>query len=270
MTAGGKHPATPPRRPGGGRGPAVLIGLASFAVVFVLIVGGTVTFLMLRPDPADGGSTTAAAPTRDPGQQSPATAESEDSPAPSAQGEDPTQCWSPTIPSFDSLPTGDTLSGGGLQVQLPEMYQSPGVPVGLPYLDDVQASQAPVGTGWFSTMVIGAVAWHPGEQYPGAEIASQRIVTCLFERDQWGQTQGRTLDDVATTAVTIDGMDGYRTTAVVNFAEDPMERTDASEITVVVLETPQGPGAFVTETSLGVTEHEQAAAQAHESLTAAS
>lgn len=271
-------PQHPPSPPGGGHRAAVLLGLLAFAAVFVLIVGGTAAVLLLRPAPADEGGT--GAPADEPGTVAPAEPTGSPaptdapSPAPSAPveaGTEPAECWSPALPSFDSLPSADVLSGGGLQVGLPEMFAPPGVPLGMPHLDDVQASQAPVEDGWFSTMIIGEVAWPPGVEPPGAEAASQRILQCLYEKDDmWVQVRDRSLSDPVTEAVTVDGMDGFRTTAVVSFAADSLERTDATEITVVVLETGQGPAAFVTETALGVAEHEQATAQAQQDLAAAS
>ncbi|MGO1422477.1 MAG: hypothetical protein ACTHVK_03220, partial [Brachybacterium sp.] len=62
----------------------------------------------------------------------------------------------------------------------------------------------------------------------------------------------------------------YRTTATVNFASDPLERTDATELDIVVLETDEGPSVFGTETAVGVTEHEEAADAAYETLTGVS
>ena len=54
---------------------------------------------------------------------------------------------------------------------------------------------------------------------------------------------------------------------MVNFASDPLERTDATELVVVVLETDQGPSVFGADTAIGVTEHEEAVDEAYESLT---
>jgi hypothetical protein len=53
----------------------------------------------------------------------------------------------------------------------------------------------------------------------------------------------------------------------VNFAKSNLELTDATSLTVIVLETPEGPSAFVQEIAVGVTEHEEASAEALESLT---
>ncbi|MFD1833974.1 hypothetical protein ACFSDA_02695, partial [Brachybacterium rhamnosum] len=53
-------PGTGPQRPGGGRGMPLLIGGLAFAVVFLLIVGTTVGYLVLRPG-SGGGDPTASA-----------------------------------------------------------------------------------------------------------------------------------------------------------------------------------------------------------------
>ena len=54
MHTGPQHTGTPPLTPGGGRGGPLLIGVLSFALVFLLIVGATVAYLVLRPSGLSG------------------------------------------------------------------------------------------------------------------------------------------------------------------------------------------------------------------------
>ncbi|WP_394215145.1 hypothetical protein [Brachybacterium vulturis] len=268
MHTGSQFPPTPQQVPGpGDRGTALLVGGIAFAVVFLLVVGATVSYLVLRPGggqdagspPVTGSSTATEAATT-------AAAET-GSPAPTDVVAE--RCWTPEAERSSENPSGK-LRGGGLQFIPPAVYAQRITPRGIAYANDLQGAQALVEGSWYSTTFVGAVQWQPGIEYPGAESASRIIVDCLFSANIWGETQGRTLDDEITQPVTIAGIPGYRTTATVNFASDPLERTDATALDVVVLETDQGPSVFGTETSIGVTEHEAAAEAAHASLTGVS
>lgn len=264
MHTGPQFPTAQQQTPGGGRGTALLIGGIAFAVVFLLVVGVTVGYLVLRP----GGGSAVANPTDTTSVTvtDPEATEETDSPSPTPTDVEAERCWTPETERTSTNPSGK-LRGGGLQYIPPSVYQQRFPPMGIAYTNDLQGAQALVEGSWYSTTFVGAVEWQPGIEYPGAEVASQTIVDCIFYASIWGETQGRTLDDVLTEPVTIAGMPGYRTTATVNFASDPLEKTDATALDVVVLETEQGPSVFGTETSVGVSEHEEAAAEAYESLT---
>ncbi|MDN6398976.1 MAG: hypothetical protein L0K01_00785 [Brachybacterium sp.] len=267
MHTGPQFPTTQQQAPGpGGRGTALLVGGIAFAVVFLLVVGGTVVYLVRRPggDGPDGPPVSDSSTVTDPGSSG---ATESDSPTPTDVEAE--RCWVPEQERTSQNPSGK-LRGGGLQFIPPALYEQRGTPHGIAYTTDLQGAQALVEASWYSTTFVGAVQWQPGIEYPGAEVASQTIVDCFFYANIWGEAQGRTLDDEITTPVTIAGIPGYRTTATVNFASDPLERTDATELDIVVLETDEGPSVFGTETAVGVTEHEQAADAAYETLTGVS
>ena len=265
MHTGPHSPSTQPAAPGGrGGGPApLLVGAIAFAAVFLLIVGGTIGYLMLRgngPEPSAGGAATATATTTsaDPSQSASAT--------PTGEVEEQ-RCWSPeSIEHSSSAPSGK-LRGGGLQFTPPDAYDRHRTPGGVAFMNDARGAYAEVEEDWYSGMSVGAVQWQPGVAYPGAEVASQKILSCYFSASIWGSTQGRSLDDQVTEPVTVAGMTGYRTTATVNFSKSDLERTDATSLSVIVLETPHGPSVFMQETAVGVAEHEEAADEALETLT---
>ena len=100
MHTGPQYTSTQQQGPsGGGRGTALLVGGISFAVVFLLIVGVTVGYLVLRPNGGTaGGPTTGSASVTDPeasaGSQSPTPTDVEE-----------VRCWSPdSIERFDRHP----------------------------------------------------------------------------------------------------------------------------------------------------------------------
>lgn len=269
MHTGEQHTSTQRPSPGGGgRGAALLIGALAFAVVFLLIVGVTVAYLVLRPG-GNGGAV--ASPSAEVSQSadtpSPGTGEETDTASAAPTDVEEERCWRPETPERTSSNPSGTLRGGGLQFIPPAVYDQRGTPVGVSYADDLQGAQAQVEDTWYSTVFVGEIAWQPGIEYPGAEVASQKIASCFYSANIWGETKGRSLDDEVTEPVTIAGLPGYRTTATISFAQSPMERTSATRLVVVVLETEQGPSVFGTETAVGVEEHEDAAVEAYESLT---
>ncbi|GAA1285226.1 hypothetical protein [Brachybacterium alimentarium] len=260
MHTGPQHTGTPPPTPGGGRGGPLLVGVLSFALVFLLIVGATVAYLVLRPSGLGGaGEQTTTA------HSSAASATGSASPEPTEVVEQ--RCYSPEYERTSTNPSGK-LRGGGLQFIPPAEYSGRGSTGPASFLNDTQIARGEVEKNWYSSATVGLVQWQPGIDYPGNEAASQRIAKCLFTDGSWGgKATERTWDDEVTKPVTVAGMPGYETTAVVNFGHDTLERTDATAILVVVLEADEGPSALVLEHAVGVTEHEEAAEEAYESLT---
>lgn len=261
MHTGPQYPSTQQQTPGpgGNRGGTLLIAVVSFVVVFLLIVGATVGYLVLR---TGGGASPAPSSTQASTPADPATTAS-----PTPTDVEEVRCWSPeTIERTSQNPSGK-LRGGGLQFIPPAIFDQRHSTPGHSFMNDIQSAQAHVEATWYSVMTVAAVQWQPGIEYPGAEVASQKILNCYFSANIWGDTTGRQLVDEITEPVTVAGMPGYRTTATVSFATSPLELTTGTALQVVVVETPQGPSAFVSETAIGVAEHEEAAVQAYESLT---
>lgn len=261
MHTGPQFPTSPQQPSGpGGRGSALLVGGIAFAVVFLLVVGVTVGYLVLRPT----GGPVADSP---PATTTAAGAGASDGTASATPTDvEAERCWFAEGERESKNPSGK-LRGGGLQYIPPASYAERGAPYWIAFANDLQGAQDLVEQRWYSTTFVGKVEWQPGIEYPGAEVASQKITDCFFYEADWGETTGRTLDDKVTVPVTIAGMPGYRTTATVNFETDPLKKTDATALDVTVLETPQGPSVFGSETAVGVAEHEEAAEAAFESLT---
>ncbi|MCT1386294.1 hypothetical protein M4D54_11775 [Brachybacterium sp. p3-SID1565] len=254
----------------GGRSNALLIGGIAFALVFLLIVGGTVAFLVFRSSGGNGagsgtGSTTvsdsASATTTE------ETASATTTPPETTPIEEERHCWSPVNERTSKNPSG-RLRGGGLEITPPAIFDTRANTTYLHFTTDAQTAMAPVEGSWVSSIGVGKLEWQPGVEYPGEKAAAERLVSCLYGNASiWGDTSQRTLHDQVTEAVTIQGMPGYRSTAVLKFGKHNFTKTDSTRIDVVVLDTPEGPSVYSSEISIGVTEHEDAAAQAYESIT---
>lgn len=257
-------------RPGGGRGRAVLVGGIAFAIVFLMIVGLTVAYLVVRT--STGGSVSGGAATS--GTVTAGSTTAETTPPETTEPEEAAssevteaRCWSPEPERTSSNPSG-RLRGGGLQFIPPVGFDDRSAGTWVSFLTDTQTASAPVESTWVSALIVGKVEWQPGVEYPGEEEAAERLVDCLFSNaDIWGDTSERTLHDELTEPVTIAGMSGYRHRAVIKFGQHDLTKTDSTEIVAVVVDTPEGPSAFVSEVAIGVTEHEEGAEEAYASLT---
>ena len=252
-------PATGPQRPGGGRGAALLVGALAFAVVFLLVVGGTVTYLVLRP--CSGSATTESS--------TPVTSSASSSAEPTdpATTEEEERCWYPTQERTSKNPSGK-LRAGGLEMIPPKGFDTRNERTDANFATDAAVAGAKVEGTWYSTVGIAQVEWQPGVDYPGDQTAAERIFSCLVSNGSiWGDTSGRSLKDQTTEPVTVAGMSGYRTTGELHFAKDDLEKTDATRIMVAVISTPEGPTAFISDVAIGVTEHETAQDDAFASLT---
>lgn len=240
------------------------MGAIAFATVFLLIVGATVAYLLLRSPGSDPGGSPGGTVASSPATAStdPTTAPVTESPSVEAE-----RCWQPENERVSSNPSG-RLRGGGLEVIPPAIFDNRLSFGRAEFVNDIQSASAHVEGTWYSTMIIGSVEWQPGIEYPGDRAASERILTCLHANaGLWGDTSGRTLHEQITTPVTVAGMSGYQTSATLKFAKHNLTKTDAEQITVTVVSTPEGPSVFITLIADGITEHEEAAAEAFDSLT---
>lgn len=252
----------------GGGGSALLIGGIAFAMVFLLIVGITVGYLVLRNSGSSGASTptttvtdSSTPPPSEP--TGPVTTTSEETTA----IEDEQHCWTPTNVRESENPSG-RLRGGGLEFIPPEGFDSRVNRTFLNFTTDAQMATAPVEDSWVSSIGVGKIEWQPGVEYPGDKVAAERLLDCLYgNAGIWGNTSQRTLNDKVIEAVTIAGMPGYRATAVLKFGKHNLTKTDSTRLEVVVVNTPQGPSVFSSEIAIGVKEHEDGAAEAYKSLT---
>ncbi|MGY5764063.1 hypothetical protein ACXET9_02530 [Brachybacterium sp. DNPG3] len=258
--------STSAQRPGpGGGGSALIVGIIAFAVVFLLIIGGTVGYLVLRSSGAEGrqGASSSQAVTTTP------TTDPVTTPSESVEED---RCWWPEYERVSANSSG-RLRGGGLEFIPPAEFTDRYSQSYASFVNDAQVATADIESSWVDVLVVGAVEWQPGIEYPGEKEASERILECIYANSaNWGDTKNNSLHDQTTVPVTVAGKAGYKTTATLQFGEDPLEAIDATTITVVVvdtpdLDTPEGASVFISEIGVGMTDHEEGAVDAYDSLT---
>lgn len=248
---------------GGGRGMLLLIGGVAFALVFLLIVGGTVGFLILRPSssPEPTTSPSTSATTASGGEVTATPSGSTD------QDVTAERCWMPDSAGRTSTNPSGRLRGGGLEF-IPPSAATERNTVLRHFQTDVQAAGAPVPNtpGWTTALSVGLVSWQDGVEYPGNQTAAETIFDCFSSNgNNWGDATGRSVSDQTTEPVTIAGMPGYRTQGTLEFSTSPYD-FDAVGIMVVVLDTDQGPSVFMADWPVGIEGHDAIVEEAYGSL----
>lgn len=258
----------------GSSGHALLIGGIAFALVFLLIVGGTVMFLVLRSGGGSpgaggrsGGEVTSTPPTES---ESPTSSPSSETPSASLKpSEDGEWCWSPENQKRVSKNPSGKLRGGGLDIIPPQTFDMrTSVPIWA-FTTDAQTAGISVESTWSSSVTVGRLQWQDGYEYPGDEVASQRLINCISTSPgTWGSGKGRKLSDIVTEPVTINGIGGYRSTATLSLGDPPpLKATDSYTLTVYVLNTESGPSVLAAEIATGVKDHEEGLNTVVESVT---
>lgn len=252
-----------PQRGGGPRVGPVAIGLIAFALVFLLIIGGTTAFLVVRSVTSgrDGGGT-ASTETTNPSTDTAASTDDEHSPTEKAEF-----CWVNDAEGRESTNAGGAVRGGNVQFTVPKGY-STSVPMSMPFSDDSDGVAMEVDTNWVALIGAGRVVWQTGYEYPGDKKAAERLLDCrLNDSAVYGsRVSQRHIEDQKIEAVTVDGVSGYRASGTVVFDKTSLTKTTGSTFVFIVLDTKGGPSYFYAEGALGVDESITAAADAEKSL----
>lgn len=247
-----------------GRGRALLIGVITFVVVFLLIVGATISVQVFRSLNSPGPS--ASATPADPEATDPEDPEATSDPF--ADDGEEQYCWQNLDVQRTSENPSGRLRGGGLEVAAPDGFDQRSNATRFAFTDDPQVAGAEAETNWNSIVMIGQVTWQPGYDYPGEEVAAERILDCYISNaGVWDDVTSRRPENRESRAVTIDDMPGHQASVDLMFQGDhSLEVVEGAAITVVVVDTPEGPSVLVTEASIGIPEHEEAAVETLDSL----
>lgn len=150
------------------------------------------------------------------------------------------------------------VSGGGLEFPLPDAWRAAGDSWGdqSAYMVDAATADQPVENGWYSLASVGAVEF-PEEEggYPGAEAAARALFQCDYTRDQAVELYGEQpqITDHRSEAITVDGQDAWIESGTLHLADpEDFTVTDAWTMVVIVVDTPDGPAAFVGGAATGM------------------
>lgn len=282
MSAPGSHGAPGgygapggPGAPRRGWGP-LLVGAIAFAIVFLLILAGTIAYVMVRRSAAEARaseSSRSAPATTGPSatdplsglpSADPSASATPGSAAPSGQAE---YCWYNVQRDRSSVNPEGRIRGGALEISVPEGYTAEGSGR-IAFADDDSFSSLTVEPGWIAVVGAGRIHWQDGYAYPGAQAASERLFDCMVNSSlTWGTSVSqRHLEDRATVPVTIDGVSGYRTSGRVVFDRTRLTTTTGTEVVLIVLDTAGGPSFFMADSAVGVEASAAGARAAEESL----
>lgn len=274
--SGGGSPVGPHGSTGGGpgddhgprgRGPllAILLGGAALVVVVLavlaLVLPQTV-FTGATEEPTAGGEPSSA-PAEDPETSRPPEYVPTEEQTDEAGAAQTTFAEQPTVDCTVHENTEETeqvdgvVRGGGLEFPVQEGWEvgnnwgSQGS-----YLVDQHFADQPVEDGWYTVAGVGRVDF-PEEEggYPGAQDAARAIFQCGLSREQVAEVYGSPpeLTNYRDEAYTVDGHDAWIVTADVVLAETAMlDSTDTWRLTVIVVDTPDGPAAFDGGAAIGL------------------
>lgn len=248
----------------------LVIGSVSFLAVFALIVGAAIVFVAVQASGSGTKGSGEASETLSVDTTVPST----DGSASSATGQaTPTEtaafCWSNSDRTSRTRNTQGTIRSSRIQVTIPEGWRE--IPqTTLTFADDTDSIAIDVEDTWISMVSIGELTWQTGYEYPGADVAAQRIMDCtVSDASLWdGSTQKRHVEDAVGAPVEIDGMTGYKATATLVFDQSRLTTTTGSYLTVIVLDTDQGPAVYYSDIARGVPAIEAAGPQIEASIQA--
>lgn len=251
---------TSPHQPGSVSKP-LLIGVLAFAVVFLLIIAGTVGVLLFQHSRSGKQDPTSSAPTT-----SASSATTSDAATPTAEEE---YCWNAASVRNSQNPSGK-LQGGGLVFTPPSYFGERSNSQVLAFSTDTAVSYATVEPDWISYAMVGELAWQDGYEYPGAATAADRLLDCVRSNSStWEGTSNRQIENRDLQGVTIDGHHGYRASGDITFDTDRLKKTTGSRLVIIVVDTPDGPSVFGSEAAIGIQDSLDAQKEAEESLAAA-
>lgn len=256
---------TAPHQPGSSSSRALLFGALAFAIVFLVIIAGTIGVLVFqhgRSNDAEQSASTSAETTTSPSSPGTTTATATTA-TPSAEAE---YCWS-AANVRDSENKNGKIRGGELEFTPPGFFSDRGENAPLAFTTDVASAYGTVEKGWISYAMVGKVHWQDGYDYPGAATAADRMLDCLRSNSGiWSGTSNRQVENRDLQGVTIDGMHGYRASADIMFDSDQLKKTNGSRLVIIVVDTKDGPSVFASEASIGVKAALTAQKEAEESL----
>ena len=248
----------------------VVIGIVIGGIALIAALGFFVSQVAMRSiekEPiAKEGSTVGVNTQGDPNNK-------EEQPTPAAPNEPPpeiftqaptTQCLMSTKPTVSRTQSGNTVKGGGLEYTVPENWDSEWYQnENVPYLYDTGAYSKQVESCWYSVVTVGRIEWQEDVEgpYPGTEQMAVAMFQCYATHfnvvEQFGDNPKIT--NYTSKSTTVDGRPAWIVQATYGF--DPKSKgirlrtTNASIVTAIVVETPKGPSALVSDVAADHPEH---------------
>ena len=250
-----------------GRGPllAMLLGGTGCLVVVLAIIALVLSQTVFKgaTEETTAGGDESSAPTEDPETTRPpeyVPTEEQTDEAGAAQttfAEQPTVDCTVHENTEETAQVDGAVRGGGLEFPAQDGWEignnwgSQGS-----YMVDQHFADQPVEDGWYTVAGVGRVDF-PEEEggYPGAQDAARAIFQCGLSREQVAEVYGSPpeLTNYRDEAFTVDGHEAWIVTADVVLAETALlDSTDTWRLTVIVVDTPDGPVAFDGGAAIGL------------------
>lgn len=265
--AGGQGPDGPTARGGKGVMLAALLGGAGVLVVVLAVVALALSQTLFAggpEEPTAGGGTTATEP-EDPGapeeSRSPEYVPTEEQ-TDEAGDSEITFAEQPTVDctlhdnTVQTEQVAGAVRGGGLEFPHLEGWEVGADWSGSSaYTTDQSSAYQPVENGWFTVASVGAIDV-PEEEggYPGAQETARALFQCGLSREEVKEIYDdpAELKDYREEQTSVDGHPAWIVSADVQLSDLALfHTTEAWRLTVIVVDTPDGPAAFDGGAALG-------------------
>ena len=234
----------------------MLLGGAGFLMVVIAVVALVLSQTVFATDPEEptaGGSTTATEPEETEESRSPEYVPTEEQT--DEEGGEITFVEQPTVDCTIHDNTVETeqvqgvVRGGGLEFPRLEGWEVGADWSGSSaYTTDQSSAYQPVESGWFTVASVGAIEF-PAEEggYPGAQETARALFQCGLSREEVKEIYDdpAELKNYREEQTTVDGHPAWIVSADVQLSELALfHTTEAWRLTVIIVDTPNGPAAF--------------------------
>lgn len=154
--------------------------------------------------------------------------------------------------------TPGTVRGGGLAYTVPRGWTYPWGDGNLSYMTDVAGMGRNVEGSWYSVVSLGRVSWPEREGgYPGDQKAAETIFQCYATSAGLIEFFGEKpkVTDYRSEPTTVDGTPAWIVQATYHFEQAELKTTDQSVVTAIVVQTPGGPSALVSDAAADQPDH---------------
>lgn len=160
--------------------------------------------------------------------------------------------------SYGPDPGPGTLRGGSLQVSIPQDWDYPWTSQSVSYLTGTTGYARHVEGSWYSVVNLGRVDFPADEGgYPGAEQAAITIFQCYATSGGLIEYFGNRpqVSDYRSEATVVDGTPAWIVQATYHFEKSQLQTTSASVVTSIVVDTPGGPSALISDVAADHPDH---------------
>lgn len=259
--AAGPPQLGPPSERERSRSRALILVVGGASVAILAVVALVLSQTLLRHDGAKTWAAPATGTAQGHSEYVPRPSDPDLQPPPPVFTQAPTTTCSVLPQQSTSRQPHGGVRGGSLQFTTPKHWDYPWGDGNLSFMTDVAGMGRRVEGNWYSVANVGRVTWPTNEgAYPGSEKAAVAIFQCYATSAGLIEVFSNTaqVTDYRTEATTVDGRPGWIVQATYHFQKEGLKTTDQSVVTSIVVDTPGGPSALISDVAADHPDHVKA------------